>query len=297
MGLSRFTGSQRYMGAGRNSSFGSMPRLRQSGSVSRPMIAGGSRGMKKLIATATGKSYASQEIEKNFKLFQQAVKSGQEAFIDTHGKVHDISTPSKQQVYMAKRIGSGTADVTSKEGIQKITRGFVATARELGIKLREGQNIGSVGDAAKKLQGELAPKDTGSHQQALVERQQRLATLHAAIHRPEVQSPATPAHTAIPTLQTPTPLTATTTAPRSSMAPFASGSSTTIHVPGAHGAVTSPVTSIGIPQVIHREAVATPAATMQRTVEPTVTSPAISEPLPPHPVVPDAEAMSTRVAE
>lgn len=253
------------------------------------MITGGSRGMKKLIATATGKSYASQEIEKNFKLFQQAVKSGQEAFVDTHGKLHDISTPSKQQVYMAKRIGSGAADVTSKEGIQKITRGFVATARELGIKLREGQNIGSVGDAAKKLQGELAPKDTGNHQQSLLERQQRLATLHAAIQRPQPQSPAIPAHTAIPTLQTPTPLTATPSQSHPHASPFSSGMSGGIHVPGTHNAAIAPITTSGMPQVLHRDTSPTsePASVnISRSSEPSVSPPTSSEPLPPRPAVP-----------
>lgn len=189
----RFTGVGRFFGAGPRQTTPPLSSTHSASGHTAPVIRGGTRGLKKFVATATGKSYAGQDPMKNLALFKQAVKAGKTAFIDTHGNVHDITTISKQQEFLAKHLDPNTGDIKTKAGIQKYTRGFVRTAREIGVKLREGENIGTEYEAAKKLAADLEP-DTSKElakqaaeekkADALEQRRARLETLHASIRPP-----------------------------------------------------------------------------------------------------------------
>lgn len=149
----------------------------QSFRLSRP-------GKEKMIGKAVG-NYLPQTTKKELKGLEEqivhAVGRGDKTFTDARGVEHKISDEMR---YFAKEAREGGHTLTRKSEVKKFAEGFVETAREEGIKLRSGYNIGSEREVAGKIvkaeEESLAPVE---HRSALQERRAKHQQLGAIRNR------------------------------------------------------------------------------------------------------------------
>ncbi len=154
----RFLGRRAASGFSRPSRSGPTSPRHQSFRLTRP-------AKEKMITRAVG-SYLPQAVKKELKGLEEqivhAVGRGDKTFIDQDGVEHEIS---KEMRFFAKEARQGGHTLTKKSEVQDFGEGFIETAREEGMKLRSGYNIGTEKDVAKKLVAteEKANQPTESH--------------------------------------------------------------------------------------------------------------------------------------
>lgn len=201
----------------------------------------------------------------------------------------------------------------TREGLQKFEAELLkaelqATADEVNnpikYKFREGGESHLNQKAKELVKGLYKESADQAHEQAveaskvnaLQDRRARLETLHAAI-RPQapVAAPSPSMHTSnMPSLQAVEPLTTgVPTAPRTGSPLITPPTGVGSHVPDAHLTTDVPTVGVGMPTVVHHEAVPPPAPITEPTPQ---AMPFFQEPepldqlVPSHPVVPTETA-------
>lgn len=176
----------------------SRQKLRAQAAPKPVVFHGTTSGQKKLISQATGKGFAQEAVFENLKRINLAIKKGHTTFIDFKTRqVRDIGTIDANQRYMALHWAD-QGEVKTREGNQQLNRGFIKTAHDQDIKLREGLNTGSTYEDAAKMEKATRPKPVDE----ILLRKQALARLH---ERLTAAAPAmAPAKSSAPGVHTPT---------------------------------------------------------------------------------------------
>lgn len=280
----RTIGVARFLGRGGGPSGATSPRHTTQRTNNNAVIRGSLSEQKKFFAKAQGKSYASSDAFKNMEGFYRAVKKGEKSYVDTHGEVHDLTKISNHQKYIAQKWASRT-DVRTKEGMQNLAKGFVATSRELDIELGQGKNLGTVTEAAGKIVKGVIPKAP-----EMDGRRQALETLHSRLTQP---APATAAakpaggtsggnmHTQSMVFQTPEPLRTSPGSPTHTFGTTPTGGSSIVS-PNTATPNTNAVQP-GIPSLASVEPVAPPTEPVTPTPEPVAPASEPTAPVEPTP--------------
>lgn len=116
-----------------------------------------------MIGKTFERKYIPQTVKRELKTLEEqiahAAGAGKKTFTDERGQEHKIS---EEMRYFAKEAREGGHTLTRKSEVKKMAEGFVETAREEGIHLRSGLNIGSDREVAGKIVKEeeagLAPE-------------------------------------------------------------------------------------------------------------------------------------------
>ncbi len=295
------------------------PTILNTSAVRLPVIHGGIRGEKELIRGTTGKKYDDSKILKTFDNYLSAVHRGDKTYVDAHGKEQAVGNVTKYQQFLARKIGSGKKDITSRQGTDQAFKGLTTTMDAIGAHTVAGGS-GTNTTRAGKIREKFIPEPKVDK---AAERKESLAHLTASIKTPlpSAKAPATARSTPStpPSLQAVSPIGNTspssqTAAPSSTSAPTHSGgapfSSSTLTGTGVTGNITqvSKISSVslGIPLAGGHQATAdtgAPAAMAPVSSEAPVAPPTSLEdlasgfqdpdPLPVHPPVPSAEPSVT----
>lgn len=141
----RFLGRRAASGFSRPSRSGPTSPRHQSFRLTRP-------AKQKMVARMMPHGYITGQHQKDLKAFNaeivHAVHRGEKTITDAHGVEHDIT---KEMYFAAKESQQGGHTLTRKTEVGKYAEGNVEISRELGIHLKDGYNIGSEKDVAKKV--------------------------------------------------------------------------------------------------------------------------------------------------